>query len=238
MAKKKIYVSPSDQINNKYAVGGTTEAVQCRKIAKALVSALKRCDFDAMTNTTGNMQKRVAESDKYGADLHLPIHTNAHNKKVKGTRLFSYDLKGEGYKACKAIMAALAPITPGSSDSITARKTLYEIRKPKAPTAYIEVAFHDNTEEARWIVDNTDAIAEAICKGVCKHFAQKYVPPVTEQAPEQVEAPKAEKEDLIYRVFNSAGKQVGAYAEESNAFNEVKRQLQADGKATITLGKK
>lgn len=177
MAKKKIYVSPSSQTDNRYAAGNTTEANQCRKIAAALVNALERCGFAAVTNLSGDMYKRVAESNKWGADLHLPIHTNAHNKKVMGTRLFSYDKKGEGYKACQAIMDALAPITPGTSDSITPNGSLYEIKKTHAPVSYIEVAFHDNVREAQWIIDNTQAIAEAICMGVCKYFGTAYTVP-------------------------------------------------------------
>lgn len=216
MAKKKIYVSPSDQIHNRYAVGSTTEAVQCRKIAKRLVAALQRCGFAAKTNLTGNMQQRVAESDQWGADLHLPVHTNAYNKKVKGTRLFSYDTKGAGYKACTAILAALAPITPGTSDSITARKTLYEIRKPKAPTAYVEVAFHDNPQEARWIIDNTEAIAEAICKGVCKYYGVTYVPLQTVAA------------RTLYRV------QVGAFEDPDHA-KTMKEKLKKAGFAGFVV---
>lgn len=217
---EKIYVSPSSQITNKYAVGNTTEAIQCRKIAVALVAALERCGFDAMTNLTGDMYARVRESDKWGAKLHLPIHTNAHNKKVKGTRLFSYDLKGEGYKACKAIMSTLAPITPGNSDSITAQKTLYEVRKPKASTAYIEVAFHDNPEEAQWIIDSTEAIAEAICQGVCKHYGRPYVEDVVE--------PELEKADVLYKV------QVGAYSKKANAETMLKK-LKADGYSAMIV---
>ena len=219
MAKEKIYVSPSSQTTNKYAVGDTTEAIQCRKIAVCLIEALKRCGFDAMTNVSGDMYKRVKESDKCGADLHLPIHTNAHNKKTKGTRLFSYDLKGDGYKACKAIMAELAPITPGNSDSITAQKSLYEVWKPKATTAYIEVAFHDNAEVARWIIDSTEAIAEAICKGVCKYYAVSYVAPVTEEP---------EKPGIVYRV------QVGAYSKKSGA-ETMRKKLKADGYDAIIV---
>lgn len=219
MAKEKIYVSPSSQTNNKYAVGDTTEAIQCRKIAVLLVAALERCGFEAKTNVSGDMYARVKESDKWGAGLHLPIHTNAHNKKVKGTRLFSYDLKGEGYKACKAIMAELAPITPGNSDSITAQKTLYEIRKPKAKTAYIEVAFHDNEEEARWIIDSTEAIAEAICKGVCKYYAVPYVLPADEEP---------EEPDVLYKV------QVGAYSKKSGA-ETMQKKLKADGYAAMIV---
>lgn len=215
---EKIYVSPSSQTENAYAVGDTTEAVQCRKIAVALVAALQRCGFEAMTNLTGSMYARVTESDKYGAALHLPIHTNAHNKKVQGTRLFCYNTTGEGYKACKAIMAALAPITPGNSDSITAKKSLYEIWKPKAATAYIEVAFHDNPEEAQWIIDSTEAIAEAICQGVCEHYGHPYVEDVVE--PEQ--------SDVLYKV------QVGAFSKKSNA-EAMQKKLKTAGYNAIIV---
>lgn len=227
MAKKKIYVSPSSQTENKYIVGDTNEAVQCRKIAAFLVPALIRCGFEALTNTTGNMYDRTAESDRWGADLHLPIHTNAYNKKVRGTRIYCHDTKGEGYKAAKAIMATLKPITPGTSDSINARDNLYEINKAKAPVAYIEVAFHDNEEEAAWIIANTEAIAEAICQGVCNYYGAAYAAPAAE--PE--EAPV----QPLYRVFDAEGRQTGAYEVEANAFREVKRRLQTGGKATVTL---
>lgn len=208
--RKKIYVSPSSQINNRYAAGDTNEAVQCRKIAQALVAALQRCGLEAKTNLTGDMYERTAESNKWGADLHLPVHTNAFNSKVQGTRLMAYDTRGNGYKACKAIMETLAPITPGSSDNITANPSLYEVRNTNAPAAYIEVAFHDNREEALWIIANTAQIAEAICEGVCKFFQIDYVP---------ADAGTAK---TLYRV------QVGAYREADNA-RAMKEKLEAAG---------
>lgn len=234
----KVYISPSDQFSNTYAVGNTNEAVQCRAIAKFLDAALKRCGIESKANTTagGNngMYERAKESNEWGADLHLPIHTNAFDGKVKGTRLMAHDLKGEGYKACKAIMETLAPITPGTSDSITARPGLVEVKNTNAPCAYIEVAFHDNSEEAQWIIDHKEDIAEAICKGLCNFYKMKYVPPKATDKPAG-EKPATEN---IYRVFNAAGKQVGAYIVEANAFNEVKKQLLAGGSAKITYGAK
>lgn len=214
---KRIYVSPSSQTENSYVVGDTNEAVQCRKIAIALVEALERCGFEALTNTTDDMYVRTAESNKWGADLHLPIHTNAYNKKVQGTRIYCYNTTGEGYQASKAIMATLKPITPGSSDSINARNNLYEINKANAPVAYIEVAFHDNEVEAKWIIENTEAIAEAICKGVCNYYGVKYVEAVVE--PEPTPVPENE---YIYRV------QVGAYSKKSGA-ETMLAQLKAAG---------
>lgn len=173
----KAYLSPSDQTANKYAYGNTNEAAVCRKIADACEAALKRCGFEVKNNQTDSMTARVAESDKWGADLHLPIHTNAYNGKTSGTRLFCWDTKGEGYKASKAILDKLAPLTPGTSESITADKTLYEIKTPKAPTAYVEVDFHDVAEVAKWIIENTVVIGEAIAEGVCAYFGVEYIPP-------------------------------------------------------------
>ena len=171
---KKIYVSPSDQVRNAYAAGNTTEAIQCRKIAKALVTALTRCGFEAKTNVTDSMAERVAEGNKWGADLYVCLHTNAFNEKVSGTRMFSYDLKGNGYKACQAIFKVLAPITPGTSENIKAYPELYEVRNTDAPCVYIEVDFHDVDKVALWIIDHTEEIAEAIAKGICNHFKVTY----------------------------------------------------------------
>jgi N-acetylmuramoyl-L-alanine amidase len=174
---KKIYISPSDQGKNQYGAGNTVEEVQCEKIATALVNALQRCKFEAKTDLTANMNERVSQSNNWKADLHVCIHTNAYNGKVSGTRLFCYALGDEGHKACKAVMATLAPITPGTSDGIQARPELYECRAAKAPTVYVEVDFHDVPDVALWIITHTTEIAEAIAEGICNHYGVAYVAP-------------------------------------------------------------
>ena len=195
---KRIYLSPSDQSDNKYAYGNTNEAVQCRRIADACEIALKRCGFEVRNNKTESMAARCEESDHWGADLHVPIHTNAYNKSVTGPRIFCYSTGGEGYKAAKAIYNVLAPVTPGTSENISAKPDLYETRVPAAPTVYIEVDFHDVPAVAKWIIENVEDIGEAIAKGICNHFGVKYV-----------EKPKPAK--TIYRV------QVGAFENKADA---------------------
>ena len=54
--------------------------------------------------------------------------------------------------------------------------------------------------------------------------------------PDVKEEQKPVSNTNIYRVFNSAGKQVGAYSVEVNAFNEAKRQLKNSGSVKITYG--
>lgn len=172
---KKIYLSPSDQTANKYAYGDTNEAVQCRRIADALEKALKRCGFAVKNNKTDSMQARVRESNNWGADLHVPLHTNAYNGKVSGTRIFTYDKSGKGYKCAKKVFSFLAPVTPGASESISVDDDLYEVKYTTAPCVYIESEFHDVAIVAKWIINHVGDIAEAICKGICAHFGVKYV---------------------------------------------------------------
>jgi len=143
-------------------------------------------------------QERCKAANAWGAALYLPIHTNAFNGQVTGTRVFVYEKKGESYEAAKAIYNELAPVTPGWSENISTYPELIELKQPKAPAVYLEVDFHDNEEVAKWLTENAEAIGEAICKGVCKHFEADYVAPDAEEKP-------------LYRV------QVGAYSIRENA---------------------
>ena len=174
----KVFLSPSNQYDNVYAYGNTTEGVQCGKIADACKIALERSGVDVMLMHDESMQTKCAESNKFGADLHVPIHTNAFNGSVMGTRMFCYNT-GKGMAACKAIFARVAPLSPGTSENIQVNQKLYEVRVPAAPTAYLECEFHDTVEGARWLVENTTAIGEAIAHGICDYFG------VTFKAPEQ-----------------------------------------------------
>ena len=170
----KVYLSPSCQYDNAYAYGNTTEAVQCIKIAKACKTALERSGISVKMPSDNSLVNRCAESDKWGADLHVPIHTNAFNKKITGTRVYYYNGSTKGYNAAKAIYSVLAPFTPGTSESVSANNGLLEVNRPNAPTAYVEVDFHDVPSIAKWIIENTTAIGEKIAQGICKYFGVTY----------------------------------------------------------------
>lgn len=170
----KVFLSPSNQYDNRYAYGDTTEGVQCGKIAEACREALERSGVTVKLMHDESMQEKCAASNAFGADLHVPIHTNAFNGTVSGTRMFYYAEGGEGQKACKAIFARLAPVTPGTSENIRADASLYEVRVPAAPTAYIECEFHDNPTASQWIVENTGLIGENIAQGICDYFGVTF----------------------------------------------------------------
>lgn len=191
----KVFLSPSNQYDNAYAWGDTTEGVQCGRIAGYCKAALERCGIDVVLMHDECMQEKCAMSDKVGADLHVPIHTNAFNGVVRGTRMFCFNSTGKGKQACEEIYKLLAPFSIGTSDNIQVNTKLYEIRVPKAPTAYIECEFHDSVDAAKWIVNNVQAIGETIAHGICNYFGVRYF----------------EEPTTLYKV------QVGAYAKKENA---------------------
>ena len=172
---KKIYLSPSSQPANVYAGLDTNEQEVCRDIARELATDLKRCGFEVKCGDYGTMYDRVKESNEWKADLHMPIHTNAFDGKVSGTRLMALDLTGTGYKVCQAVMEPLDKITPGTSSNITANPGLYEIKAAVAPTCYVEVDFHDVPKVAKWLTENKAQIGAAICQGICRYYNTDYV---------------------------------------------------------------
>lgn len=220
---KKIYISPSNQNNNTYATGKTNEMEQCNKIAAALETALKRCGFSTKRAPKGQaMSKSISDSNAWGADLHLPIHTNAFNGKVTGgTMIMIYSNAANNLKAARAIKAALDPVTPGKDYSIQIRTDLAELRQTKAIAVYCECEFHDTPAGAKFIIDHTAEIAEAIAKGVCNFYGVKYV----------ATAKDDDGDGVMYYV------QIGAYRNKANADAQAKAAKAKGFSVCIKTGK-
>ena len=205
----KIFLSPSNQDDNRYAYGDTNEYVQCGKIAEACKAALERNGFEVMLMHDETMADKVAAANEWGADYYIAIHTNAFNGQVSGTRMFYYTIGGQGQQLCEAIFNRLAPFTPGTSENIRQHTGLYETRMPNAHVAYIEVDFHDVPSVAKWIVENTTEIGEVIAHGICDYAGVEY---------KQV-APNVDK---LYRV------QVGAFRNRKYA-EALRDELKGNG---------
>lgn len=168
----KIYLSPSDQKENRYSYGNTNEAAVCEKIAKAAETALKRNGYEVKRGSINkSYTERVKESNDWGADVHQPIHTNAGGG--DGTLVMCYT-GNTGNKYVKNIYSKVSALSPGKDDGIKARTDLYEITATEALCVYLECEFHDDKELAAWIIDHTTEIGEAIAKGYCAADGKKY----------------------------------------------------------------
>lgn len=220
---KKVYISPSNQEANLYATGGTNEKEQCHKIARACYNYLKSKGLDVKCTYNDNMYERVRESNTFGADIHLAIHTNAtvnHNV-TGGTQILLYSLTGERKKVGEAVLNRLAPITPGkSAEKLIEKPSFYEINSATGITVYCECEFHDTKEGSDFIIKNTKIIGEAIAKGICDYYGISV----------EDNTKTDENKKTLYTV------QVGAFSNKSNAEKYVE-QLKKAGFDAIIVSK-
>lgn len=193
--KIKIAVSPSDQYGNLYAYGDTNEGYQMHRVAEKLVEHLLRCGVDVVYLPSGYLSDRVRKANTAYVDGYIALHTNAFNGTVQGVRVHCYP-SSISRQFGKCIMAALDTVYDGSTKSkIVETDSLYELKYPFAPAILPEIGFHDNVDDAKWIVNHVDQIAEALAKGICEYFKIPYV----------------SRETVMYHV------QVGAFEKRENA---------------------
>lgn len=220
---KKIYISPSNQEANLYATGGTNEKEQCHKIARACYDFLKQNGFNVKCTYNNNMYERVKESNAFGADIHLAIHTNAtakHNV-TGGAQILLYSLTGERKNIGQAVLNRLAPITPGeSAEKLIEKPSFYEINSADGITIYCECEFHDTKEGSDFIINNTRLIGETIAKGICDYFGVSIVE----------DKDVKENKKTLYTV------QVGAFSVKNNAVKYLE-ELKSAGFDAIIIEK-
>ena len=161
---RKIYISPSNQTDNPYAGIPTTEAAQCDRIAVATAQALRTAGYEVRVGAAGaSMATKVAESNAWGADLHLCEHTDAGGG--RGATVFCYPTRVT-HPVVQAVYASLSAYTPPADRGIKPTTDLYEINQSNALCVYVEASFHDNPEDATWIVNNVTGIGHAIAGGI------------------------------------------------------------------------
>lgn len=221
MSKLKVYLSPSNQYGNLYAYGNTNEMKVCNAIADATQKALLRNSFDVKKAKEGQaMYTSIAESNAWNADLHICIHTNAGGG--NGTIVFVYDKATSNMKYANAIYESVSTLRKDSKKVDYGVRTYAELAECNATSAicvYVEVDFHDNKSIAKWLIENTEEIGNAIAEGVCNAcgvtFKTANTKPVTGQTKK------------LYRV------QVGAFTDKTNVDNCVKKLHKAGFKDTI-----
>lgn len=172
----KVYISPSLQEKNVGVGNYGTEEMRMNQIADVVCKVLKEKNVDVKRNNPKmTLSQAVEDSNKFKPDLHVAIHSNSANGKVRGCEVFCHSKGGTGEQLANNIYLALASRTPSSDrgvkegkDYYRPGKHMYETFKTKAPAALVEVAFHDNKEDAEWVIKNIRVIGQAIAKAVLK----------------------------------------------------------------------
>lgn len=170
-----IYLSPSTQENN-YFVNGGTEEQYMNLLADKMVPYLDASGIRYVRNTPSmTAVSSIAASNAGNYDLHLALHSNAAPEgqygTARGSIAFYYPTSTKGRRAAELIADGLKEIYP-IPNLVRAEGTtaIGEVRRVRAPSTFLELAYHDNVDDANWIKNNLDAIARNIVISLTEYF--------------------------------------------------------------------
>ncbi len=178
-----IYLSPSTQENNAYVTGTGSEEYWMNRLADAMIPYLNSCGIRYQRNTpdmTAGSSIRQANAGWY--DFYLALHSNAaapdNYGNVRGVIAFYYPTSTQGQRAAQIFVNNLRSIYP-LPDKVVTRSTtsLGEVRDSKFPAVLLELGYHDNYEDARWIENSLTEIARNLVLSLTDFFDIPFIWP-------------------------------------------------------------
>lgn len=167
-----IYLSPSTQEFNPYAGGGNEEQYM-NLIADAMEPYLVSSGIRFVRNSPDmTAASSIAESNMGNYDLHFAIHSNASSTgNARGVEAYYYPSSTQGKRFAEILVKNLQLIYPlPNATRIVPTTSLGEVRRTKAPSVLLEVAYHDNPLDAEWIRNNVEAIAQNLVLSLTEYF--------------------------------------------------------------------
>lgn len=177
-----IYLSPSTQPYNLYATGGSEQDFM-NLLADGMGPYLTASGIQYVRKTLDMSAAdaiRASNSGEY--DLHLALHSNAAPEdlsgKLRGILVFYYPGSSEGMRASSIIAENLKKIYPlPEMVRIEPSTTIGEVRRVKAPSAFLEIGYHDNPDDSRWVTDHIPQIAQNIVTSLASFFNTPFLTP-------------------------------------------------------------
>ncbi len=168
------------------------ENVHCNQYMDIVEQRLKAMGFEVKRgdkSKTGGpaLQNRVAEANKWEADIYYVAHTNAGGGRYSMTMCWP-DSESVAkanvihkYRKCMA------------THKVVSNNTLYEIKQTAMTCLYDELFFHDNASDCAWFHNGgMKKLAEETVRALCELCGVKYIP-LTVKTEQKVEEPKVPK---------------------------------------------
>ncbi len=176
-----IYLSPSTQEFNPYN-GGGNEEYYMNLIADAMEPYLAASGIRFVRNTPDmTAASSIAASNAGNYDLHFALHSNATGSgdgSRRGSEVYYYPTSVKGKRFADIVANNLQLIYPLPNSVRTVPTTsLGEVRRVKAPSVLVEIAYHDNAEDAQWIRDNISIIAANLVLSLTEYFGVPFNTP-------------------------------------------------------------
>ena len=177
-----LFLSPSTQEFNPY-VTTQNEEYWMNLLADRMEPYLLASGIGFTRNDPDqNAAAAIRQSNAGTYDFHLALHSNAappeKSGQIRGVDFYYYPTSADGLRMAEILTEEIRKIYP-LPELVQPRPTtlIGEVRRTKAPSVLAELGYHDNPEDAQWIEDNLDRIAQALVRGVCEYFGVPFVEP-------------------------------------------------------------
>ncbi len=170
-----VYLSPSAQEYNPYITGGNEEYYM-NLIVDEMIPYLDASGIRWYRNDRNrNVTQIIDDSNAKGPDLHFALHSNAAPEDLagllRGPQVFYYPTSSKGRRAAEITASNLKVIYPSPSlVRVIPSTDLSELERTKAPSVYVELAYHDNLADANWITQNIPIIARTLALSIAEYF--------------------------------------------------------------------
>ena len=178
-------LSPSTQEYNAYVNDLGTEEEWMNHLADAMEPILFASGIQYTRNDrdqTAAAAIRASNAGNY--DLHLALHSNASGEgqagQNQGIIAFYFPGSARGMRAAQFLANGLKAIYPQPNLVRTEpTTTIGEVRRVRAPAVLLELGFHDNEEDAQWIVSHIQAMAASLVLSLTEYFGIPFFPSST-----------------------------------------------------------
>lgn len=179
-----IYLSPSTQEGNAYVTGTGSEEYWMNRLADAMIPYLNSSGIRYTRNTpqmTAGSSIRQANQGWY--DFYLALHSNAsapsNYGNTRGIIAFYYPGSAQGQRAAQIFANNLEEIYPEPSRVRTqSTTTLGEVRDSRFPAVLLELGYHDNYNDARWVENHLTDIAGNLVISLTDFFDIPFIWPI------------------------------------------------------------
>lgn len=178
-----IYLSPSTQPYNLYVTGGSEQDFM-NKLANDLEPYLTASGIQYVRKALSmSAANAITASNAGDYDLHLALHSNASPESTSGSQrgiiVFYNPASKDSLEASAMIAEELKKIYPlPESVRIEPSTSIGEVSRVTAPSAFLEIGYHDNQEDALWVSNHTEEIAESIATALADYFDLPFLSPV------------------------------------------------------------
>lgn len=162
------------------------ENVHCNQYMDIVERRLKELGWDVKRGDESKvggpaLQNRVAEANKWGADIYYVAHTNAGGGRYSMTMHYP----GEANEKKANVFHKYRKCV--NTHKVAENTGLYEIKATNMPCLYDELFFHDNAIDCAWFHNGgMEKLAEETVRALCEICGVRYVL-ITDKAPDKTE---------------------------------------------------